>query len=84
MKLAIYNRGIAFDGSSPFTQPLGGSETSIVHMARELARCGHAVTVYANTRTLPYSKDGVGHSTALSTATTMNSSATMSVVLGMF
>jgi glycosyltransferase involved in cell wall biosynthesis len=48
MKVAIYNRGIAFDGSTLFNQPLGGSETSIVHMAAELAHCGHAVTVYAN------------------------------------
>jgi glycosyltransferase involved in cell wall biosynthesis len=48
MKVAIYNRGISFDGSSPFTHPLGGSETSIVHMARELAQCGHDVTVYCS------------------------------------
>lgn len=48
MKLAIYNHGIEFDGSTPFNQPLGGSESSIVYMARELARCGHSVTVYCN------------------------------------
>jgi glycosyltransferase involved in cell wall biosynthesis len=48
MKLAIYNHGIAFDGSTPFSQPLGGSESSIIYMARELARCGHEMTVYAN------------------------------------
>jgi glycosyltransferase involved in cell wall biosynthesis len=48
MKLAFYNRGVAFDGRTPFQRPLGGSETSIVHMARELSRLGHAVTVYAN------------------------------------
>jgi glycosyltransferase involved in cell wall biosynthesis len=47
MKLAIYNRGIPFDGRTPFSQPLGGSETSIVHMGRELARQGHEVTVYS-------------------------------------
>jgi len=47
MKLALYNRGLPFDGSTPFTQPLGGSETSVVHMARELARLGHDVTVYS-------------------------------------
>src|SRR5689334_23325709 len=46
MKIAIYNRGIPFDGTTPFVQPLGGSETSIVHMARALASCGHEVTVY--------------------------------------
>jgi glycosyltransferase involved in cell wall biosynthesis len=48
MKLAIYNRGIPFDADAAFTRPLGGSETSIVHMARELARCGHEVTVYCS------------------------------------
>jgi len=47
MKVAIYNRGIPFDGNTPFTQPLGGSETSIVHMARELVHAGHDVTVYS-------------------------------------
>jgi glycosyltransferase involved in cell wall biosynthesis len=46
MKIAVYNRGIPFDGNTPFVRPLGGSETSIVHMARELALCGHDVTVY--------------------------------------
>jgi glycosyltransferase involved in cell wall biosynthesis len=48
MKLAIYNHGIAFDGSTPFNQPLGGSESGIIYVARELARCGHQLTVYAN------------------------------------
>jgi len=46
MKIAIYNRGIPFDATTPFTKPLGGSETSIVHMSRELASAGHDVTVY--------------------------------------
>ena len=49
MKIAIYNRGLVFDGTSPFTQPLGGSESSIVYMARELRRQGHDVTVYCKT-----------------------------------
>jgi glycosyltransferase involved in cell wall biosynthesis len=48
MRIAIYHHGIEFDGSTPFTQPLGGSESSVVYMARELARHGHEVTVYAN------------------------------------
>lgn len=48
MKIAIYNHGIAFDGTTPFEQPLGGSESSIVCMARALARTGHEVTVYCN------------------------------------
>ena len=48
MKIAFYNRGIPFDGTTPFNKPLGGSETSIVHMARELAACGHDVSVYCS------------------------------------
>ena len=48
MKIAIYNHGIAFDSMTPFNQPLGGSESSIVYMARNLALCGHDVTVYVN------------------------------------
>src|SRR5207248_6049077 len=49
MKIAIYNRGLVFDGTTPTDQPLGGSESSIVYMARELARLGHDVTVYCKT-----------------------------------
>ena len=48
MKIAIYNHGIAFNSTTPLNQPLGGSESSIVYMARELGRCGHDVTVYCN------------------------------------
>ena len=48
MKIAIYNHGIVFDGSTPSKQPLGGSESSIIYMARELVRCGHQAVVYSN------------------------------------
>jgi glycosyltransferase involved in cell wall biosynthesis len=48
MKIAIYNKGIPFTGDTPFQQPLGGSESSIVYMARELTLLGHQVTVYSN------------------------------------
>ena len=48
MKLAIYNKGIPFDGAAIASRPLGGSESSIIYMARELAQLGHCVTVYAN------------------------------------
>jgi glycosyltransferase involved in cell wall biosynthesis len=46
MKITIYNHGIAFDGNTPAQRPLGGSESGIVYMARELAACGHTVSVY--------------------------------------
>ena len=48
MKIAIYNHGIAFDVNTPSQRPLGGSESGIVYMARELAACGHSVSVYCN------------------------------------
>lgn len=60
MKIAIYNHGIPFDGSTTQKQPLGGSESSIIYMARELVRCGHNVQVYANCPN-PGDYDGVSY-----------------------
>src|SRR5436189_4577506 len=48
LKIASYNNGIAFDGNTPSQRPLGGSESGIVYMARELAAIGHSVAVYCN------------------------------------
>jgi glycosyltransferase involved in cell wall biosynthesis len=48
MRLAFYHHGIPFDGNTVRTEPLGGSESGIIYMARELQRSGHDVTVYAN------------------------------------
>ncbi len=48
MNVAIYNNGIPFHGNSPVEGPLGGSESGIVYMARELAAIGHSVRVYCN------------------------------------
>ena len=48
MNVAIYNNGIPFHGNSPVEGPLGGSESGIVYMARELAAIGHAVSVYCD------------------------------------
>jgi glycosyltransferase involved in cell wall biosynthesis len=48
MKIAIYNNGISFDGNTPSQRPLGGSESGIVYLARELAACGHSITIYCN------------------------------------
>jgi glycosyltransferase involved in cell wall biosynthesis len=72
MKLAIYNHGIAFDGSTPFNQPLGGSESGIVYMARELAGCGHDVTVYCN---LPANSEHRGVPAQLGTVPVSNTTA---------
>ena len=48
MNVAIYNNGIPFHGNSPVEGPLGGSESGIVYMARELAAIGHTVSVYCD------------------------------------
>ena len=58
MKVAIYNNGIPFHGNSPVEGPLGGSESGIVYMSRELAALGFDVSVYCNCPA-PGSYDGV-------------------------
>src|SRR6266567_8670435 len=37
-----------YDGTYLETRPLGGTESSVIRLARELARRGHDVTVYTN------------------------------------
>jgi len=37
-----------YDGTYLETQPLGGTESSVIHLAQELARRRHEVTVYTN------------------------------------
>ncbi len=46
MDIVIYTEGLPFDGATPFEQSLGGSESAVVFMARELAGRGHRVRVY--------------------------------------
>lgn len=58
MRIAFYNAGIPFHGRSPLDGPLGGSESGIVFMARELAELGSRVTVYSNCAD-PGTYDGV-------------------------
>jgi glycosyltransferase involved in cell wall biosynthesis len=49
MKLAIIDIiGAPYDGSTPFKQGLGGSESAVVLMARELQKLGANVTVFCN------------------------------------
>ncbi|MBK5959558.1 glycosyl transferase family 1 [Rhodoplanes elegans] len=47
-----------YDGTHLETQPLGGTESSVIRLARELARRRHAVTVYTNCTT-PVEDHGV-------------------------
>ena len=60
MNIGIYNNGIPFHGRSPLEGPLGGSESGIVFMSRELASLGHKVRVYCNCPR-PGNYDGVGY-----------------------
>jgi hypothetical protein len=49
MKLAIIDIiGIPYDGTTVFKQGLGGSESAVILMSRELAQIGFDVTVFNN------------------------------------
>ena len=52
--------GLPFNGETPFTKGLGGSESACVYVARELARLGQRVTVFSNTDK-PGRYDGVDY-----------------------
>jgi glycosyltransferase involved in cell wall biosynthesis len=56
--IVIYTEGLPFDGRTPFERSLGGSESAVVFMARELARRGHRMHVYCRCET-PGECDGV-------------------------
>ncbi len=49
-RVVFYHRGIEFDGDTVLQNPLGGSESALVYMARELARLGCEVTVFNSCR----------------------------------
>lgn len=48
MKWAFYTEGLPLDGRPLEEQSLGGSESALWQMARELAKRGHEVDVFAN------------------------------------
>ena len=52
MNIAFYDPfQLDYVVSTPYRQPLGGAESSLCHLAAELARLGHAVTVLNSTST---------------------------------
>ena len=61
MDIVFYTRGLEFDGGSLEQQSLGGSETAVICMARELARLGHRVRVFCP-GPRPGEYDGVAYS----------------------
>jgi len=58
--IVIYTEGLPFEGRTPFERSLGGSESAMVFMARELARRGHRVRVYCRCER-PGEYDGVAY-----------------------
>ena len=46
LDIVFYTEGLPFDGQTPFERSLGGSESAVVFLARELARRGHKVRVF--------------------------------------
>jgi glycosyltransferase involved in cell wall biosynthesis len=46
LRVVVANRGLAFDGDTPRTRPLGGVESATAELAEALARRGHDVAVH--------------------------------------
>ena len=47
--IGFYTEGLPFDGATIYEQGLGGSESALFFMARELAKLGHRVQVFCHT-----------------------------------
>ena len=59
-RVVFFHRNMRFDGNSMNERPIGGMETSIIYMAREIARLGWDVTVF-NHCERPGLYDGVAY-----------------------
>lgn len=46
MRIALLDRGLAFDGGTLHEKPLGGAETAFIQLAEALAERGHAVEAF--------------------------------------
>jgi tetratricopeptide (TPR) repeat protein len=57
-RVVFYHRGMEFDGDTVSQKPLGGSESALVYVTRELARLGWDVIVF-NSCLEPKDCDGV-------------------------
>ena len=49
-RIVFADDGIEFDGLTPQTRPLGGSESALIGLAEALAARGHSVAVYNRCR----------------------------------
>lgn len=61
LTIAIVTQGLSFQGDTPYKASLGGSETAVVSVARELARRGHRVMVFCNSTCAGEEFDGVSY-----------------------
>lgn len=50
MKILLADNGMPFDLNTPYVKPLGGSETSILLLAKGLKELGHQVVLLGNTQ----------------------------------
>ncbi len=57
-RIVLADDGIAFDGATPDSRPLGGVESSVVNLCEALAARGHAVSVH-NACAAPMTRAGV-------------------------
>ena len=48
MNISFYTRGTPFHGHTLIHKPLGGSESAVIYMARNLAHLGNKVSVFCN------------------------------------
>jgi len=48
LNIALYTQGTEFNGNSVIEKGLGGSESALLYIARELAQLGHKLTVFCN------------------------------------
>jgi FkbM family methyltransferase len=60
MKIAIIDKlGLCYDGDTLQKQGLGGSESAVIYISKELSKIGFDVTVYNNCKDGSHSKEGV-------------------------
>jgi FkbM family methyltransferase len=60
MKIAIIDKlGLCYDGDTLKKQGLGGSESAVIHISKELQKIGFSVTVFNNCIDAAHSKSGV-------------------------
>lgn len=59
LRMTFYTEGLPFDGETIEKQSLGGSETAMYYITKELAALGNHVTLFCNTSRDAYTWDGV-------------------------